>query len=110
MTGLRFILIFFSIPAPLKTSVLAADECYVEWLGGKFPPIDKCSLLFNDTSEVLLENLVDRPECLNKNTVIGIAVNQEVDDEWDSIQKVNGSTAFVTFNSNKTLCRPLTLF
>ena len=107
MTGLGFILIFFSIPAPLKTSVLAADECYVEWLGGSLPPIDKCSLLFNDTSEVRLKNLVDRPECLNKNARIGIAINQQVDEEWDSIQKVNGGTAFVTFNSNKTLCRPV---
>ena len=104
---LRCTFIFFLVSTCLKTFVLAADECDVEWLGGKFLPIDECNLLFNDTLEVHLKKLVNKPECLNENSgKIGIAINQEVDNKWDSKQKLNRST-FVTFNTTKSLCYPL---
>ena len=105
---LRYTLKIFFVSTWLKTFVLATDECHVNWVGGKSLPFDECNLLFNDTLEVELKKLVDKPECLNENTGIGIAVNQEVENKWDSKQKLNRSTVF-TFDTTKSLCYPLNL-
>merc|ERR1719234_1260761 len=91
---LRYTLNIFFVSTWLKTFVLATEECHVNWVGGKSLPFDECNLLFNDTMEVHLKKLVDKPECLNENTGIGIAVNQEVENKWDSKQKLNRSTVF----------------
>ena len=103
----KHIFVFSLVSTHLRTFVWAKDECYVEWIGGTLTPIDECSLLFNETLEVRLDKLVNNSDCLNENTRIGIAVNQETDNKWDSIQNLAQNKDFATFNSTKSLCHPL---
>ena len=56
------------------------------------------------TLTVRLESLVDRPECLKKNTGIGIQVNDEV--QKFSTQDLD-QKASVTFNGTQNLCDPV---
>ena len=101
----RFLFAFFLFATHQKTIVLADSECYAKWLGGKFPPISECDLV-EGTLTVRLENLVDRPDCLNEETLIGYKFNQQVDDVWDDSDYLDENSLFI-FNSTESLCQPL---
>ena len=101
----RLFFAFFLFATHQKTIVLADSDCYAKWLGGKFPPISECDLV-EGTLTVRLENLVDRPDCLNEETLIGYKFNQQVDDVWDDSDYLDENSLFV-FNSTKNLCQPL---
>ena len=97
---------FFLFATYQRVFVEAGNECYAKWLGGIITPIDECDLV-KGTVTVRLENLVDRPECLNIGTAIGIKFReQEVETDWDSTKNLDQSTE-VTFNSTESLCFPV---
>ena len=101
----RYLFALFLIATNQMTIARADNECYAKWLGGKFPPISECNLL-ESTLTVRIENLVDRPECLNEETLIGYKFNQKVDDDWDDSEYLD-ENSLVIFNSSESLCHPV---
>ena len=103
----KFALAFLLFFTSLKT-VVHASECYTKFLEEISPSFDQCSLFFNGTLTVNLKDFVEKPECLNENTVIGFKLNQKLDDDWDQIQNPPPNTV-LTFHLNEKLCRPANL-
>ena len=67
------------------------------------PPLDLCSLVFDGTLTVHLKNFVNKPECLRDNTVIGMKINQERDNDWDEASKQYPNSV-VVFTTTENIC------
>ena len=99
-------LIFLLLSTCVKTSV-QANECSAKLLPNISPSFKQCNLILNGTLTVDLKDFVDRPQCLNENSVIGVKFNQELDDnDWDKAQNLDHNTV-VTFHNTETLCKPV---
>ena len=88
--AIRYIFLFRLLISTHQRAVVDTDsQCktnLTKWLGGQ--PIDECNIV-KRTLTVRLVNLVDRPQCLKENTLIGIKFNQTEENDWDATQELD---------------------
>ena len=73
---------------------------------GETPSLDLCSLVLDGTLTVHLKDFVNKPECLRDNTVIGMKINQERDNDWNEASKQHPNSV-VVFTTTENICHPI---